>query len=66
LVVLATNSFEGYADQRIPIIKLIDFRRALTNGAHSAVLSGLAVGPDRVYLALRGQPYLVSVAKPNI
>jgi hypothetical protein len=66
LVVLATNSFEGYADQRIPIIKLIDFRRALTNGAHSAVLSGLAVGPDRVYLALRGQPYLVNVAKPNI
>lgn len=66
LVVLATNSFEGYVDQRLPIIGMIDFRPGLPGEARNAALSGLAVGPDRVYLALQEQPYLVSITKPSI
>jgi hypothetical protein len=67
LVILKTNSFEGYHDQTFPIVTTIDFRSALQPAAlRSAPLSGLAVGPDRVYLALKGQPYVVSVAKPSI
>lgn len=66
LVVLATNSFEGYHDQIFPIVTTIDFRSALQGEAKQAPLSGLAVGPERVYLALQGQPYVVSVAKPSL
>lgn len=66
LVVLATNSFEGYTDQRFPIISVMDFRDALPGDARSAALSGLAVSPDQIDLAFRGQPYLVSIAKPSI
>jgi hypothetical protein len=66
LVVLATNSFEGYVDQRFPIISVIDFRTALSGAARNAALSGLAVSPDRVYLTVQGQPYLMSVAKPSV
>lgn len=67
LVVFKTNSFEGYRDQRFPIVTTVDFRSALPSDAlKNAPLSGLAVGLDRVYLALKGQPYLVSLAKPSI
>jgi hypothetical protein len=66
LVVLAANSFEGFVDQRFPIISVIDFRSALPGVAGNAALSGLVVSPDRVYLAVQGQPYLVSIAKPSI
>jgi len=34
--------------------------------ARDAPLSGLAVGPHRVYLTVAGQPYLISVAKPPL
>ncbi|MGA9312016.1 MAG: hypothetical protein WBV74_16850 [Pseudonocardiaceae bacterium] len=67
LVVFKTNSFEGYHDQTFPIVTTIDFRTALpSNALRNAPLSGLAVGTDRIYLALQGQPYLVSVAKPSV
>ena len=66
LVVLETNSFEGYHDQTFPIVTSIDFKSALQGEVENAPLSGLAVGPDKVYLTLKGQPYVVSVAKPSI
>lgn len=66
LVVLTTNSFEGYHNQTIPVVTTINFRSVLPGEATGAPLSGLAVGPDRVYLALKGQPYVVSIAKPSI
>jgi hypothetical protein len=66
LVVLKTNSFEGYANHTFPILSRINFRSALPAQAGNAELSGLAVGPDRVYLALKDQPYIISIAKPDI
>jgi hypothetical protein len=66
LVVLKTNSFEGYHEQTFPVVTRIDFRSALQGEAKNAPLSGLATGPDRVYLTLKGQPCMVSVAKPSI
>lgn len=67
LVVLQTNSFEGYADDTIPVVERVEFRRSLPDEAfRDAPVSGLTVGRDRVYLALEGQPYLVSVAKPDL
>jgi hypothetical protein len=67
LVVFKTNSFEGYHNQMFPLVTTIDFRSALQGIAlQNAPLSGLAVGPDRVYLTLEGQPSVVSIAKPSI
>lgn len=66
LVVLETNSFEGYRDGVIPVVETVDFRSALPDATRNAPLSGLAVGPDRVYLTLQGVPYVVSIAKPSI
>jgi hypothetical protein len=66
LVVLKTNSFEGYHDQMFPIVTTISFRSALHGEARNAPLSGLAVGPERVYLTFEGQPYVLSIAKPSI
>lgn len=66
LVVLKTNSFEGYHNQTFPLVTTIGFRSALPGEARNAALSGLAVGPDRVYLTLEGQPYVLSIAKPSI
>lgn len=67
LVVFETNSFEGYENHRFTTVETIDFRAALrTEALKKAPLSGLAVGPDRVYLTLEGQPHVVSVAKPDL
>ncbi len=67
LVVLELDSVTGYRQQKIPVIRVIDYRAALPGGAvKSARLSGMAVGPHRVYLTLAGAPYVVSVAKPNL
>jgi len=66
LVVLKTNSFEGYHDQTFPIVTTINFRSALHGAARDAALSGLAVGPERVYLTFEGQPAILSIAKPSI
>jgi hypothetical protein len=67
LVVLQTNTYEGYANNTIPIIETIEYRASLPDEAlKNAPLSGLAVGPDRVYLTLKDQPYIVSIAKPKL
>lgn len=67
LVVLETDSYEGYTGQGFSIVDTIDFRTVLHREAlRSAPLSGLAVGDDRVYLTLEGEPYVVSIAKPGI
>ncbi len=67
LVVLETDSYEGYQDNRFSVVDTIEFRKTLdSEPLRSAPLSGLAVGDDRVYLALKGEPYLVSIAKPGI
>lgn len=67
LVVLESNSFEGFGDGNFAVVDRIDVRSALPSAElRKAPVSGLAVGPDRVYLTLRGRPYVVSVAKPSI
>jgi hypothetical protein len=66
LAVFKTNSFEGYHDQTFPNVTTIDFRSVLRGEAKNAPLSGLAVGLDRVYLTLKGQPTVVSITKPSI
>jgi hypothetical protein len=66
LVVFTTNSFEGYAHQTFPIVTTIAFRSALRGAARNAALSGLAVGPDRVYLTLSGARCVLSITKPSI
>lgn len=67
LVVLKTASFTGYPTRTIPIIHVTDYRAGLPPGPlQSAPLSGLAVGPHRVYLTLQGAKYAISVAKPRL
>ncbi|OBK22098.1 hypothetical protein A5634_07945 [Mycobacterium asiaticum] len=67
LVVLETASFTGYPQQTIPIIHVTDYRASLPDGPlQSAPLSGLAVGPHRVYLTLRDAKYVISIAKPRL
>jgi hypothetical protein len=67
VVVLETASFRGFADRKIPVIRVIDYRAGLPAGAvQSARLSGMAIGPHRVYLTLADAPYVVSVAKPHL
>jgi hypothetical protein len=66
LVILETRSYGGFPDRRIPVLKSVDFRADLPGAVRSAPLSGLAVGPDRVYLTFAGQPYVLSLSKPNV
>jgi hypothetical protein len=67
VVVLETASFTGFADRRIPVIRVMDYRAALPGGeARTARPSGMAIGPHRIYLTLGGGPYVVSVAKPHL
>ncbi len=66
VVVLETASFTGFPQQKIPVIRVIDYRAGLPPAAQSARLSGLAIGPHRVYLTLADVPYVVSVAKPHL
>ncbi|RCW45977.1 hypothetical protein DFQ14_102279 [Halopolyspora algeriensis] len=67
LVVLETNSFTGFEHGHFTKVDTIEFRRHLENRAlRNAPLSGLAVGSDRVYLTLRGQPAAVSIDKPSL
>ncbi|OBG41717.1 hypothetical protein A5672_12415 [Mycobacterium alsense] len=67
VTVLETASFTGYPNGAIPVIRTIDYRAGLAGGpAAAAPLSGMAIGPKRVYLTLRGQPFVVSVAKPHL
>ncbi|QYJ15776.1 hypothetical protein Rxycam_01604 [Rubrobacter xylanophilus DSM 9941] len=58
LVVLDSETLEVEA--------IRDFGRALRERRLGGVgLSGMTVGEERVYLTLRGEPYLVSVPKPG-
>ncbi|OBG32691.1 hypothetical protein [Mycobacterium sp. E3198] len=67
VVVLETSSFTGFPDHKVPVIRTIDYRSGLPDGpARSAGLSGMAIGPHRVYLTLAGTPYVVGVAKPRL
>jgi hypothetical protein len=67
LVTLETDSFTNFPDRVIPVLKVVDYRSGLPDGqAKSAPLSGMAIGPHRVFLTLRGTPYVVSVAKPHL
>jgi hypothetical protein len=67
VVVLETASFRGFADRKIPVIRVINYRAGLSGGAvQSAGLSGMAIGPHRVYLTLANTPDVVSVAKPQL
>ena len=66
LVVLETNSFEGFRDNEFQVIERIDYRKALPTEVKHTPLSGIAVGSERVYLTLDGEPYMVSVGKPDI
>lgn len=66
VVTLETSSFIGFARQRIPVIRTADYRAVLPPAARSARLSGMAVGPHRVYLTLADTPYVVSVAKARL
>ncbi|MBP0457128.1 hypothetical protein [Streptomyces montanisoli] len=67
LVVLKTNSFEGFEGGRFTVLATIDLRTALRGSrVRNAPVSGIAVGPDRVYLTVQGRPYVLSIAKPDL
>ena len=66
VVVLETASFTGFPHQQIPVIRVIDYRTGLPAAVQSVRLSGMAIGPQRVYLTLADVPYVVSVAKPHL
>ena len=66
LVVLETNDVTGYPHHTIPVLRIINYRTGLPAAAQSAPLSGMALGPHRVYLAFAGTPLVVSVAKPRL
>lgn len=66
VVVLQTASFTGFPDHTIPVIRAIGYRAALPPAARSMPLSGMAVGPHRVYLTLADAPYVVGVAKSHL
>lgn len=67
LMVFASQPFTAYPHGSIPVLRVIDYRAGLPSGpARSAPLSGMAIGPDRVYLTLRGQPVVAGVAKPRL
>jgi len=67
LTVLKSNSFGGYSNGQIPVLRTFDYRGAMPPGpVRSAALAGGAVGRHQVYLALESQPYVVQVAKPRV
>ncbi len=66
VVALETDSFTGYPHNNIPVLRVTNYRAALPPEVQSAPLSGMAVGPHRVYLTLAGTPYVVSVAKAHL
>ena len=66
VVTLETADVTGYPHKTIPVLRTTNYRRALPEAQRSAPLSGMALGPHRVYLTFRGTPLLVSVAKPHL
>lgn len=65
LVVLETNSFTGFAQHTIPVIRVVPYRAGPTGAAGALRVSGMAVGPHRVHLTLADSPDVVSIAKPK-
>ncbi|MGA8546821.1 MAG: hypothetical protein WB785_16385 [Mycobacterium sp.] len=63
---LETNSFMRFEADIIPVLRITNYRTALPESQRSAPLSGMAVGPHRVYLTFKGTPLVVSVAKPHM
>jgi hypothetical protein len=66
LAVLETVSFMRFEQDTIPVLRITNYRTALPESQRSAPLSGMAVGPHRVYLTFAGTPLVVSVAKPHL
>ncbi len=66
LVALETASFTGFPDGHIPVLRTIDYRSGLPPAARTAQLSGMAVGPHRVYLTFAQAPYVLGIAKPRL
>ncbi|MDG3013823.1 hypothetical protein [Speluncibacter jeojiensis] len=62
LVVLQSASFTGYRNSTIPVIRTI----SLADRLGGAAVSGMAIGPHRVYLTVRGQDRVLGVAKPRL
>ena len=50
VAVLKLNSFTGYPQGVIPLLRITDYRAGLPQSKRSAPLSGMAIGPHRVYL----------------
>ena len=66
VVVLETADVTGYPHKTIPVLRTANYRRALPEAQRSAPLSGMAIGPHRVYLTFAGTPLVTSVAKPRL
>ena len=66
VVVLETADVTGYPHNIIPVLRITNFRAGLPEAEQSAPLSGMALGPHRVYLTFAGAPLVVSVAKPRL
>ncbi len=63
---LETNSFMRFEADIIPVLRTTNYRTTLPESQRSAPLSGMAVGPHRVYLTFKGTPFVVSVAKAHL
>jgi hypothetical protein len=66
LVALETVSFMRFEQDIIPVLRTTSYRTALPESQRSAPLSGMAIGPHRVYLTFKGTPLVVSVAKAHV
>lgn len=66
VVVLETASVTGYPYDTIPVLHITNYRVGLPEAVQSAALSGMALGPHRVYLTFAGTPLVVTVAKPRL
>ena len=66
VVALETNRFMRFEHDIIPVLRITNYRTALPESQRSAPLSGMAIGPHRVYLTFEGTPLVVSVAKPHL
>ncbi len=63
VVILETQSITGFADKTLHVIRTVNYR---SSAPASAPISGMAVGPHRVFLTLTGTRHVVSIAKPKL
>jgi hypothetical protein len=66
VAVLQTNSFTRFEQGKIAVLRITNYRAALPKSQRSAPISGMALGPHRVYLTFKGTPLVVSVAKAHL